>query len=132
MPWQKALASRGAQSMTYLKRFFETIPWWDLEPDQGKLLTTQGQPAAGIAVAARSPGERLVVVYLSGMNSVVLNAQANWQSTRDIRWFDPSSGQYMAAKEPIVSVAGTLEYRVPATRNASGYRDWLLVVKQRD
>lgn len=130
--WQKALASRGAQSMTYLMQFFETIPWWELEPDQGKLLTPQRQPASSIAVGARSPGERVVVVYLSGTDSVALQVKADWPSTRDIRWFDPSSGQYMAATEPTAGVAGALEYHVPAARNASGYRDWLLIAKQRD
>lgn len=132
MPWQKALASRGAQSMTYLTRFFETIPWWDLEPDQGNLLMVQRQPASGIAVAARSPGERLVVAYLSGMDSIALQVKADWPASRDIRWFDPSSGGYTDAEAPMAGTAGTLEYRVPAIRNASGYRDWLLIAKQRD
>ena len=38
LTWQKALASRGAQSMSYLKTFFDAIAWWTLEPEQGKLL----------------------------------------------------------------------------------------------
>ncbi|SDP38004.1 DUF4038 domain-containing protein [Phyllobacterium sp. OV277] len=132
VPWPMALSSRGAQSMTYLKDFFNTIPWWNLEPDQGKTLTSENTSTSGIAVAGRSRDGKLIAVYLSGMRSLTLRADVSKQSTTNAKWFDPSSGKYIPAKKPMVTTAGNLEYTVPNIRNASGYGDWLLVLTQGD
>ncbi|MBA8878899.1 hypothetical protein FHW16_002617 [Phyllobacterium myrsinacearum] len=130
VPWPIALSSRGAKSMTYLKEFFDTVPWWSLEPDQGKMLAPQSQSTAGIAVAARSHDGKLFVVYLSGTRTATIKMDVSEQSGRKAKWFDPSSGEFTAAEKPAVTVEGSLEYKAPDIRNASGYGDWLLVITQ--
>ena len=42
LSWQQALDSPGARSMTRLHELMATLPWWQLEPDAGHALLTDG------------------------------------------------------------------------------------------
>ncbi|MGH6860491.1 MAG: DUF4038 domain-containing protein [Phyllobacterium sp.] len=125
--WQDSLASRGAQSMTHLKAFFSSLPWWTLEPDRGALLAQGSSPSEGL-VASRSPGGDLAVVYSAGARHIVLKASGLPSSGQRARWFDPSSGRFSPAIANGPAKAGTIEYITPHERNSAGFSDWLLVV----
>ena len=113
MSWQEALSSRGAQSMTHLKAFFDTIAWWSLEPEQGKLLVAPNPPLPGYAIGSRSADGNLAVIYLSDRSSVTLNKAALSPATQYARWFDPSSGQFSDAFAKSNSKANTIAIRSP-------------------
>ncbi|RCW87626.1 DUF4038 domain-containing protein [Phyllobacterium bourgognense] len=130
--WQKALSSRGAESMSLLKAFFDAIAWWTLEPEQGKLLVVPQPPLAGYAIGSRSAAGNLAVIYLSDRSSVTLDKAALAPTTRHARWFDPSSGQFSEAVAKSGSKANTLAFDAPQAQNSSGFSDWLLLLTDTD
>ncbi len=130
--WQKALSSRGAQSITHLKAFFDTIAWWTLEPEQGKLLVSPEPPLPGYAIGSRSANGNLAVIYLSERSSVILNKAALSPTAQHARWFDPSSGQFSQAVAKGDAKANTVTFELPRTQNSGGFTDWLLLLTNND
>jgi hypothetical protein len=130
--WQDSLNSRGARSIAYLGRFFGDIPWWKLEPDQGRLLAAPELPLPGYAVGSLSAARDLAVVYLSRRDGVAINIGALTSSVQQARWFDPSSGKYTTAVRQKTSWPNIVEYTIPHEKNAAGYTDWLLVLTGQD
>ncbi len=127
MDWPEALHSRGAQSMTHLRAFFDTIDWWTLAPEQGKLLAAQDPLLPGSAIGGRSADGMLSVIYLSGRTGVALKRDVLPEAMH-ARWFDPSSGKYAKAAGKPTGEANTLIFETPRKRNAANFSDWLLVV----
>eukprot|EP01132_Coremiostelium_polycephalum_P012496 gene12496-15273_t len=130
--WQESLASRGAQSMTYLKAFFDKIAWWTLEPEQGKLLVAPNPLLPGEAIGSLSVDGTLAVIYLSDRRSVALNMASLSPSAQQAHWFDPSSGKFSEAVPKNTDKAGITEFQVPQERNSAGFSDWLLMVTNRN
>jgi len=130
MSWPEALSSRGAQSMTHLKELFDAIAWWKLEPEQAKLLAAQDEATPGYAIGSRTSDGTLAVVYLFGRNSVELNKNALSPSLKEIRWFDPASGQYAKAVQKQTGQADTVKFETPQKRNSADNVDWLLVLTE--
>lgn len=126
--WQDSLASRGAQSMTYLKQFFDVLAWWKLEPEQGSLLAAQDPALPGFVIGSRSVDGTLAVIYLSDRSSVVLNTSSLSPSIKQMRWFDPASGKYTKAVEKKTGRADTIKFETPEVQNSTGFGDWLLVL----
>ncbi|UXN61192.1 glycoside hydrolase family 140 protein [Phyllobacterium zundukense] len=131
LSWQEALSSRGAQSITHLKVFFETIAWWTLEPEQGKLLVAANPPLPGYAIGSRSAKSDLAVIYLSDRTSVTLDTAALAPTTQYARWFDPSSGQFSEALAKSRST-NTIAFETPRAQNSAGFSDWLLLLTDKD
>jgi hypothetical protein len=130
--WQDSLASRGAQSMSHLKTFFNSIAWWKLEPEQGKLLPVQDSTPPGYAIGGRAPDGSLAVVYLFNRSSVVLNREALAKSVDRVRWFDPASGQYLDAAEKMTNRPELIQFEAPQARNSAGFGDWILILTDRN
>jgi Protein of unknown function (DUF4038)/Putative collagen-binding domain of a collagenase len=130
--WQESLASRGTQSITHLKAFFDKVAWWTLEPEQGKLLVAPNPPLPGKAIGSLSADGTLAVIYLSDRSSVVLNMVSLSPSAQQARWFDPSSGKFSEAVSKSTDKAGIIEFQAPQGRNSAGFSDWLLVVTNRN
>lgn len=128
MSWPEALSSRGSQSMTHLKEFFNGIDWWKLEPEQGKLLVAQAETAQGYAIGSRSPDGSLAVIYLFGRHSVELNKNALSPSLTGARWFDPASGKYTVAVQKKADQVDTVKFETPRKRNSADNVDWVLVL----
>lgn len=95
-PWSAGLETPGTQSMTILRRFFESLPWERLQPAQDVLASQPGSdgPADFVAVAA-SEADDLTVLYLPVGGTVQLNPDKVAKASR-IRWFNPRSGMYAA------------------------------------
>jgi len=127
LTWKEALSSRGAQSMTHLKAFFDMIAWWTLEPEQGKLLVSPEPPLPGYAIGSRSADGNLAVIYLSDRSSVTLD-KAALSPTQYARWFDPSSGQFSEALAKSDAKANTIAFESPRAQNSAGFSDWLLLL----
>jgi Protein of unknown function (DUF4038)/Putative collagen-binding domain of a collagenase len=126
--WEDALGSRGAKSISYLKQFFDGLPWWKLEPEQGKLLVEPDPSFPGTAIGSISKDGTLAVVYVSDRTSVALNTAALAPSVKRARWYDPASGIYTDAIENETNRPGTVTFETPDARNSAGSTDWLLVL----
>jgi hypothetical protein len=130
--WQESLASRGTQSMTHLKAFFDKIAWWTLGPEQGKLLVAPNPLLPGEAIGSLSVDGTLAVIYLSDRRSVALNMASLSPSAQQAHWFDPSSGKFSEAVPKNTDKAGITEFQIPQERNSAGFSDWLLMVTNRN
>jgi hypothetical protein len=121
LTWQESLSSRGAKSMEYLRALFESLPWWLIAPDGGKLL-----PAGSTAVAGTASDGSFSIVYLSDPNAIEVNGAA-LKGTLVASWLDPSSGAKTDAKGSSVA-NGLLSFTPPSPRNADGDSDWILLL----
>lgn len=120
--WQDALASPGGQSMTHLRRLFEALPWWTLEPvtDPSFLQAVGGE---GHVFSAADPGGGVAIAYLSGVTAVSFGPWAA-EADYELQWFDPATGQYREG------LPGTsLVYAPPSFQNGAGDDDWVLILK---
>lgn len=127
--WQQHLDSKGATDMAVLNKFIRSIGWWKLVPsgmDGMKELITEGQgsdTATNYIAAAASRNGELLVAYVPpshggtfaiDWSAVDKNARA-W-------WLDPSNG-----KRQRINATGK-QLTTPGT-NASGFRDWVLLIQ---
>jgi hypothetical protein len=120
-PWFEAVCSEGAESVTYLRRFFDVVGWQHLFPAQDILAAQPGEenPLSHIAVArCKECGD--LVVYLPKGGAVELKAEAI-EDPMQYRWYDPSKGCF-SEKLPVRKDVRTFE--------APGPGDWLLWLKR--
>lgn len=118
-PWYECLHSEGARSVSHLKAFFSSLPWWKLRPyPQGvddPARDTDPERAATCAVADdRSFG----VAYFPAGSRARLTCGAIWTAVT-MRWFNPRTGEWSA---PEGAAAGPIE---PVDRE----NDWALLIK---
>lgn len=126
--WEDALGSRGSQSVSYLKQFFDALPWWELEPERGRLLAKPDQSDKGLALGAMTKEGKAAVLYVSGRNSIAIDTSALAPSVRRARWYDPASGKYTEASEAGSVRRGIVTFETPEPRNSGGFDDWVLVL----
>jgi hypothetical protein len=126
--WKDALGSRGSQSISHLKQFFDVLPWWKLKPEQGKLLVEPDPLFPGTAFGSMSEDGKLAVIYLSDRTSVAVNTAVLSPSVNRVRWYDPASGAYAQAVEQETRRPGTVTLETPGAQNSAGFSDWLLVL----
>jgi uncharacterized protein DUF4038/collagenase-like protein with putative collagen-binding domain len=99
MPWQQALGSRGAQSMTHLRTLFETLPWWRLQPIDMAALWHSRAPtrAPGMSVvAACLPDKSLAVIYLPTPRRIGIDLGRLAGREVRARWYDTAAGRFSA------------------------------------
>ena len=122
--WREGLDSPGVRSMSILRRFFDSLPWWRLQPAPEILLNQPGKkddPAGFVAVAKarKEPGSPVfAVVYIPAGNEVRPEPTA-FRQPLNARWFDPRLGEYRDAPR-----AETLAFVPPDSR------DWVLHIEE--
>jgi hypothetical protein len=127
--WEDALGSRGSQSISHLKQFFDALPWWKLEPERGRLLPKPDQPHKGLALGAMTKEGNVAVFYVSERNSIAIDTSALAGSVTRARWYDPSSGKYTDEPDTgAIGQRGVVTFETPEPRNSAGFGDWLLVL----
>jgi Protein of unknown function (DUF4038)/Domain of unknown function (DUF5060)/Putative collagen-binding domain of a collagenase len=122
-PWWSVLDTPGAQSMTILRRYFESGEWWKLRPAQDLLADQPGTyDARQFVAAARTESRDWTVVYLpEGGSSIRLNSGA--ASGASARWFDPRNGHWSVV-EPIPEADGRQSFVAPEAG------DWVLDLRR--
>lgn len=130
--WEQALASRGAQSMTYLRKLFEGLPWWMLEPDDGG--SGRGLVVSGVgagedqAVAAVAADRSLAIVYLPTARSIEIDLGHLSGPRFTARWYDPATGRFLELMPGPSAVALGRETFCPPGGNG-GFGDWVLLLR---
>lgn len=115
--WRDGLNLPGIGNHTTLKRFFESLPWWELRPAQQLLAEQPGkdEPKRFIAVAATGDGGT-VVAYLPVGSEIRLQGLADGLTAQ---WFDPRMGHHIPAGD----VQGDV------TLTAPDGQDWVLLLQ---
>lgn len=114
-PWHVGLDLPGVRQMGLLKRFFESLPWWELRPAQELLASRPGanDPTQFIALAATQDAST-VVAYLPVGGEIALQSLPTGARGK---WFDPREGTYTDADTPRPGFS------------APNGRDWLLLLQ---
>lgn len=119
-PWQEALDSPGARSMTVLKTIFEKIDWFKMQPDHDRSITDVDG-----SYAAAWPDRRLIAIY-GDAGQFQVKAQVV-KGPASALWLDPASGQTVTANNPQLR-QGLLIYQTPPDRENVPNSDWLLLI----
>jgi hypothetical protein len=98
--WRAELDSAGARAMQAWRAFWEPLPWWELVPDvEGRLIRGWRGAVAGLerVTAAITPRAELAVAYLPVARSVDVDLAQLRGPRVEASWFDPASGDRLAA-----------------------------------
>ena len=125
MSWKSALNSPGTLGISALRDFFVSLPWYDLVPDDGKLVV--GDPLGGHfrVSAARSSDRRLGVFYLPTPRGFTVDLTQFSATQVKIRWFDPADGTFLQTAEQTLDVSKSCDLHTP---DCSQDGDWALTV----
>jgi hypothetical protein len=118
-------------------KFFGSLPWQDLVPDQDHKLLTAGFGTFGnvdtrvsesdYATAAKTADGSTAVVYVPTVRAITLD-MACLRGSAKARWFDPSNGSYQDVPGEQLSNSGSKEFTPPG-KNHSGDGDWVLLLE---
>ena len=134
-PWKDQLDTVGATQVSYMVKFFTSLPWYNLVPDQSHLLVTSGfgKPVAtghvsnsNYVTAAMTADRTLAVIYLPTPRTITVN-MSRFKGPVTARWFDPTNDSYTAATDGPILNAGSRQFK-PDRPNSEGDTDWVLVL----
>ena len=135
--WQNHLDSPGALELSYLTRLFNSIPWWNLVPDQTHQVVTIGYgtynagnddlPLANYATTAWVPDGSVAIVYDVAGNALTVNLAA-FNKPVTAAWYDPSSGSFNVISGSPFTNSGTRQFTPPGA-NHEGASDWVLALE---
>jgi hypothetical protein len=134
--WQSHLDTPGTIQIGYLKTFFEPRAWYELVPDTMHALVTAGYGTYAdvgyvddnnYLTAARTSDGTLAIIYTPIIRTFTMD-MSNMSAPATTRWFDPSSGAYVAIPGSPLPNAGLREF-TPPENNADGDGGWVLVLE---
>jgi hypothetical protein len=118
-----------------MARFFGSLPWYQLIPDQRHTLLVAGYGTpnnAGLvgandyATASLTTDHTIGVLYLPTTRTITVDL-TQFRAPVNARWFDPTDGSYSpAASEPLPNT-GTHQF-TPNRTNHQGDPDWVLLL----
>lgn len=135
--WKENLDTHGAAQFKLWKNFFDSLPWYNLAPDQTHTVVTAGfgnKGDRGVRVsksdyctAARTSDGAFVVAYLPTMRTITVN-MASLKAPARARWFDPADGTYTPVSDGPLANTGTRQFAPPPGKNHDGDGDWVLLL----
>jgi hypothetical protein len=138
--WKDMIDTPGVEQLGIWAKFFSSLPWQDLVPDQDHSVLTAGYGTFGnvdtrvsksdYATAAKTADGSTVVVYVPTARAITVN-MASLKGPAKPRWFDPSNGDYQDVSGGPVANRGSHEFTPPG-KNHAGDGDWVLLLKASD
>jgi len=135
--WESNLDTEGVAQFMIWREFFDSLPWWDLVPDQNHTVVTGGLGNYGtlqarvsrsdFCTAAKTSDGSLVIVYMPTARTISVN-MASLKAPAAARWFDPTNGTYATAPGGAFANTGTRQFTPPG-KNSIGGGDWVLLLK---
>lgn len=123
--WRDAMQHPGADSMSHVRRLFDSLPWQTGRPAQ-ELLAEDCRSGLRLRHISAMRGDGFALAYTFTGRSVTLGAGAMGGEEAEAWWFNPLTGvmSYIAAFDP-------REQRTfMPPKGSYANPDWLLVVKQ--
>jgi len=133
--WTRHLDTAGSVQLGYLVRLLARLPWYQLVPDVAHRIVTKGYgtfaPTRNVAsssyvTTAATRDRKLAISYLPTGVTIRVAMSSLRKPTR-ASWYDPTSGEYRAAKGSPFVGRGSIRLTAPP-RNSAGDRDWVLVL----
>lgn len=125
MSWKSALNSPGALSISTLRDFFLALPWYDLVPDEGKLIVSAPLEGHFRAAAARTSDRRLGVFYLPTPRQFTIDLTQFSATQLKMQWLDPADGTFLQTAERTLAASKSCDLHTP---ECSRDGDWVLMV----
>jgi hypothetical protein len=135
--WKSHIDTPGVEQLEIWKKFFSSIRWQDLVPDQNQSVITAGAGTFGdvdtkvsesdYSTAAKTDDGSLVVVYIPTVRDITINMQTLRSAAR-ARWFDPSNGSYHDIEGGPFGNTGSEQFTPPG-KNHAGDGDWVLLLE---
>jgi len=130
--WQAELGSAGSRDMQQLRAALDTDAFATLVPDAAHAVVTGGygtRGGTGYVTAAAAVDGSLAIAYVPDAASRTLTVDlARFAGAVSASWRDPTDGTTTPVTGSPFAASGTRDFAVPGT-NASGARDWLLVLR---
>jgi hypothetical protein len=114
----------GGEHLRHVRGLLETLPWWQLVPDQRHTLLVAGYgefTKPNYVTAAATEDKTLLVAYLPEPGLVTLNLGQLKGPRLRARWFDPRTGQFLSEQQ--VPNEGLKRFLSPFQE------DWVLIVQ---
>jgi hypothetical protein len=125
--WQTLLTSEGAQEMSHFANFINSIPWYNLAPDQdGTVFQGVGNPAdySGASTSDGTLGLAYKPSTGTGSQAFTVNL-GTFSGAVTAQWYDPTAGTYLNVGT--FNNSGTYTFDSPST-NSAGQNDFVLVL----
>ena len=130
--WRNVANDRGATQMGLVRKFFESLPWYNLVPDIDRKLIAEGAGTYGktdFATAAFTPDYSKLVIYLppsgKGKRNMIVDVSAI-KGKIEARWYNPVSGIYIPAE--FKNDRNMIKVTSPGD-NGEGSNDWVLLIE---
>lgn len=135
--WQAHLDTPGVAEFQIWERFFESVPWQDLVPDQEHSVVTAGLGTEGnirttrvsqsdYCTASKTPDGGVAIAYLPAVPTIAVN-MASMRAPVLAKWFDPTNGAYTTISGAPFANTGTRKFTPPGN-NHNGDADWVLLL----
>jgi hypothetical protein len=134
--WETHIDTVGVTQLTIWKKFFSSLPWQDLVPDQDHKVVTAGLGTYGTldtrvsqsdyCTAAKTSDGSYVIAYLPKSRTITVN-MAGLKAPARAKWFDPTNGAYTIVPGGPIANAGTRQFTPPG-KNHEEADDWVLVL----
>jgi hypothetical protein len=135
--WKEKIDTPGVEQLGIWKKFFSSLPWQDLVPDQDHKALTAGFGTFGnvdtrvsesdYATAARTADGSTIVVYIPTARMITID-MACLRGAARAQWFDPTSGSYQDVTGGPFTNSGSKEFTPPG-KNHAGDGDWVLLLQ---
>lgn len=135
--WKYYIDTVGVVQLMIWRKFFSSLPWWDLIPDEEHTVVTSGYGSPGdlqtrvsksdFSTAAKTTDGSLVVVYLPTPRNISIS-MANLKARAKAYWFDPTNGAYARIPGGPFNNSGTRTF-MPPGKNHDGDSDWVLLLE---
>jgi len=135
--WKTNMATPGVASLTVWRTFFNSLPWYNLVPDQTHVIGTAGYgtpintyPYARnnyVCLSATPDGNLAVAYFPRGNANTLTVAMTKFSGPVTAQWFDPTTGNYTAISGSPFSNSSTHDF-TPQGNNAAGSLDWVLLL----
>ena len=134
--WKYYFDTAGVTQLMIWRRFFSSLPWQDLVPDQDHMVVTAGFGSLGdmqirvsksdFCTASKTPDGSFVVAYMPTVRAITVNMTI-LKAPAIASWFDPSNGVHTTIPGGPFANTGTRQFAPPGN-NHDGDGDWVLLL----
>jgi hypothetical protein len=135
--WKLHIDTVGVDQFMIWHKFFDSLPWQDLVPDQDHTVVTAGLGTPGdfqtrvsksdYCTASRTPDGSTVIAYMPTARTITVN-MASLNARASAKWLDPANGDYSAIPGGPFENSGTRQFTPPGI-NHDGNSDWVLLLE---
>lgn len=117
--WKKLMYNEGATQLIHFYRFFTSLEWWKLVPDQRHTFVVSGYGDFGrlnYITAAVTSDKRSAALYVHQQQTFKVDLSVLETENAEVRWYNPRTGEYV----PVGILSGICELLPPT------HDDWVL------